>query len=176
MHPIIYDVAVSIDGYISGPDGDISSFPQEGPVVDDYLERLAGYSTAIMGKATYEFGYRFGMKPGENPYPHMRTIVFSETLELGGISDVEARGYADGEAVARIRDEANGPVYLVGGGAFAASLLGFGLIDRLRLKRAPIVLGGGTRMLEHAVSPAELSHIETREYPGGYVFQEFAIG
>lgn len=35
MHPIIYDVAGSIDGFICGPGGDISQFAQEGAVVED---------------------------------------------------------------------------------------------------------------------------------------------
>ena len=35
MHPIIYDVAVSLDGFIAGVSGDISKFAHEGPVVDD---------------------------------------------------------------------------------------------------------------------------------------------
>lgn len=73
MQPIIYDVAVSIDGYISGPGGDISKFAHEGPVVDDYFARLGQYAVAIMGRHTYEFGYRFGLEPGANPYKHMRT-------------------------------------------------------------------------------------------------------
>jgi len=69
MRPIIYDVAVSIDGFICGPDRDIFRFAQEGPVVEDYAARLANLATAIMGRATYEFGYRFGMEPDQNPYP-----------------------------------------------------------------------------------------------------------
>ena len=34
MQPIIYDVAVSIDGYIAGPEGDISQFPESGDIVE----------------------------------------------------------------------------------------------------------------------------------------------
>lgn len=54
MQPLIYDVAVSIDGYIGGPDGDISQFAQDGAVVDDYTARLGleTCATAIMGRAT----------------------------------------------------------------------------------------------------------------------------
>ena len=61
MHPIIYDVAVSLDGFICGPQADISKFDFEGPVVDDYHLRMDGYETAIMGRLTYEFGYQFGL-------------------------------------------------------------------------------------------------------------------
>ena len=43
MPSILYDVAVSADGFISGAGGDVSDFPHEGPVVEDYLDRLKGY-------------------------------------------------------------------------------------------------------------------------------------
>ncbi|MFV2054116.1 hypothetical protein [Aliiroseovarius sp. YM-037] len=49
MQSIIYDVAVSIDGYISGPDGDIEKFPHQGQVVEDYFARMETYACAIMG-------------------------------------------------------------------------------------------------------------------------------
>ena len=176
MHPLIYDVAVSIDGFISGPGGDISRFAHEGLVVEDYAARLASYAVAVMGRATYEFGYGFGLKPGENPYPHMRTLVFSRSIELPPDSRVETVRAGAGRAVAELKATAEGPVYLVGGGAFAASLLSAGLIDRVRLKRAPVLLGGGVRVFgEDAASSATFECLRTRSHDDGYVFQEFAV-
>jgi dihydrofolate reductase len=175
MHPVIYDVAVSLDGYISGPEGDISGFAHEGPVVEDYVARLAGYATAIMGRGTYEFGYRFGMEPGQNPYTHMRTHVFSERLELPEKRSVTLhRGAGRAQVVEVIRGSA-GPVYLCGGGAFAGALLGWGLIDRLRVKRAPVVLGGGTRLFGESPVRPDLRLVSQTTYDGGYLCQEFEI-
>ncbi|MEM9360868.1 MAG: deaminase, partial [Pseudomonadota bacterium] len=71
MQPIVYDIAISLDGFIAGPGGDISQFDSGGPVVRDYEERLQAYAAAIMGRQTYEFGYQYGLRPGQNPYPHM---------------------------------------------------------------------------------------------------------
>lgn len=173
MQPIIYDVAVSIDGFICGPDGDISRFAQEGPVVADYSARLEGYSTAIMGRATYEFGYRFGMEPGQNPYPHMRTIVFSKSLNLPEATDVDLWAASDLASIKAMRNQSPGPIYLCGGGAFAGSLLEAGQIDVLRLKRAPIILGGGIPLFGDANASPGLKHIETRIYEDGYLFQEY---
>lgn len=173
MQPIIYDVAVSIDGFICGPGGDISRFAQEGPVVADYTARLEGYTTAIMGRATYEFGYRFGMEPGQNPYPHMKSVVFAKSLDLPEASDVDRRAASDLASIEAVRSQSPGPIYLCGGGAFAGSLLEMGQIDVLRLKRAPIILGGGVPLFgDTSLSPA-LEHIETRLYDDGYLFQEF---
>ncbi len=173
MHPIIYDVAVSMDGYIAGPAGDISKFAHEGAVVDDYMTRLQGYACAIMGRATYEFGYGFGMEPGQNPYPHMETVVCSSTLVLPADAAVEVRRDTGAEAIEALREGAKGPIYLCGGGAFAASLLERGQVDVLRLKRAPVVLGGGTPLFAGPAKVPELRHVASKPYEGGYLFQEF---
>lgn len=122
MHPIIYDVAVSIDGYISGPGGDVSGFAFEGDVVDDYVERLAGYSCALMGRVSYEFGYAYGLRAGQNPYPHMRSIVVSSTVRLPQNSDVEVWNGLDLERVRDLKTNATGPIYLCGGGVLATGL------------------------------------------------------
>ena len=175
MQPIIYDVAVSIDGYISGPDGDISKFAQEGPVVEDYMARLATYAAAIMGRHTYEFGYRFGLQPGRNPYGDMKTYIFSRSLELPDGREVTVLRSHDAQSFRDLKSSSNGPIYLCGGGAFAGSLLSMGLIDRIRLKRAPMILGGGVRLFADAVASPKLQHVETREYADGYMFQEFEV-
>lgn len=173
MHPIIYDVAVSLDGYISGPSGDISQFAHDGPVVEDYYARLAGYAVAIMGKDTYEFGYRYGMKPGQNPYEKMRTLVFSKSMTLPEDSDVELRKSCDAGFFRGLKASSDGPIYLCGGGAFAGFLLSMGLIDKIRLKRAPVVIGSGVRLFGEAAAAVGLRRISTRQYDSGYLLEEF---
>ncbi len=175
MHPIIYDVAMSLDGFIAGPDGDVSGFAHSGPVVEDYQGRMAGYSVAIMGRATYEFGYRFGSEPGQNPYPSMRSLVFSRTLLCPENSDVEVIRDTDHEMLESLKATAEGEIYLCGGGAFAGALLDMGVIDVLRLKRAPILLGSGVRLFGERSTGAEIECTETKNYPSGYVFQAFRI-
>lgn len=175
MQPIIYDVAVSIDGYISGSDGDISQFASEGAVVDDYYARLAGYSVAIMGRNTYEFGYRFGLKPGANPYRRMKTLVFSSGIELPGASDVKIVRKLERSLLVDLKKSAAGPIYLCGGGDFAGALLDAGLVDVLRLKRAPILLGDGVPLFEASCDRPGLVNTMTRPYDNGYLFQEFEL-
>ena len=82
MHPIIYDVAVSIDGYISIPDGDVSVFAHEGAVVDDCRACLTGYSCALMGRKIYEVGYQSGMKTDQKLYAPMCCVVVSIAFTL----------------------------------------------------------------------------------------------
>jgi dihydrofolate reductase len=173
MHPIIYDVAVSLDGFISGVSGDISKFAHEGPVVDDYLSRLETYKTAIMGRKTYEFGYGFGLKPGQNPYPHMRTVVFSDALEVPEQVEISVRGRPTPDEIRELARNAGGPVYLCGGGDFAGWMLEQGLINRLVLKRAPCVLGNGTTLFGACTGPITMSRVRTETYENGYLLEEF---
>lgn len=180
MQPLIYDVAVSIDGFIAGPVlggyPDVSRFPHTGQIVEDYKKRLATYALALMGKATYEFGYAFGLPPGANPYPAMRSFVISQSIDLPAASDVEV---IDADALTTIRAlkaEAPGPIYLCGGGILAGSLLSAGLVDRLRLKRAPILLGQGVPLFAGIIDAPALTLVEEKQYGNGALYQEYGIG
>ena len=51
---------MSLDGFIVGPEDDISGFTADGAGIDHYLEDLKDFDTVIMGRKTYEFGYKFG--------------------------------------------------------------------------------------------------------------------
>jgi len=76
MRPVRYHVATSVDGAIAAPDGSFARFASEGDHVADFLESWRGYDTVLMGRRTYEVGLGFGVT---NPYPTMRTYVFSRT-------------------------------------------------------------------------------------------------
>jgi len=173
MQSLIYDVAVSIDGFIAGRGGDISLFAQAGEVVDDYFARLSDYSVAVMGRNTYEFGYRFGLKPGANPYPHMKTFVFSRSIALPQDAEVSVVRSPCLGALNELKAAAGGPVYLCGGGGFAGAALSKGLIDIIRLKRAPILLGDGVPLFGKQAAALDLVNTRTKPYEGGYLFQEF---
>ena len=70
MRRIVYYVAVSLDGFISGPEGDIEGFASGGDGVEKYFSDLKHYDTVIMGRKTYEFGYKFTRDFNSNPkYP-----------------------------------------------------------------------------------------------------------
>lgn len=138
-------MAISLDGFIAHLDGSAEGFLWEGQHVTDYLESLKEYDTAIMGRKTYESGYQFGMKPGANPYPHMRTLVFSSRLHLpeGADQGIECIGQEFIPSVQKLKDGPGKPIYLCGGGEFAGLLMQHDLVDRLILKLNPVTFGNG---------------------------------
>ncbi len=167
MRKIIYDVAVTLDGFVSHEDGSVDGFLMEGEHAAEYAERLKGYGTVVMGRKTYEWGYPFGLVPGKRAYPHMDHHIFSKTLRFD--ENAEVRVVARDEvAVVEGLKAVDGPdIYLCGGGAFAGFLLDRGLIDRLVLKVNPILFGQGIRLFGGSTRKVELALAGSKPYANG---------
>lgn len=176
MREIIYDVAVSLDGFIAADGGDVSAFPQAGPHADAYFQRLEGYGTTLMGRTTYEFGYRYGLEPGQRAYPHMDHYVFSTGIELPIPCDVTVVRAQWRAKVLDLRGQPGDPIYLCGGGKFAGWMLSEDLIDRLRLKIAPIILGRGIPLLGSVQTLSQWQRVGVTAYDNGVTLVEFTRG
>lgn len=173
MPSLIYDVAVSIDGYIAGPGGDISGFPMEGPHVAAYMARLERYTAVIMGKNTYEFGYAYGLLPGARAYPHMEHLICSTSIDLPESREVAVASsgwLAALDALMARHDQ----VYLCGGGMLAGFLLANNRISELRLKRVPVVLGQGVPLFAGRAR-ASFTLLGEAPYENGVVYQHYQI-
>ena len=167
MQKIVYYVASSLDGYIAGVDDDISKFVLSGKGVEKYLADLQHFETVIMGRRTYEFGYQYGLVPGQPAYPHMKHHIFSETLKIDELANnvrIEQRSI---ERIKEIVQASKTDIYLCGGGQFAGWLLDHGLIDQLKLKLNPIILGGGIPLFGNSKTSAILHLVQKESFDDG---------
>jgi dihydrofolate reductase len=164
MRKIIYYVASSADGYISGPDEDVSRFTANGDGVKQYLADLKGFDTVIMGRKTYEFGYKFGLKPGQLAYPHMKHLIFSSTLKFENCEKGLEVKNLDIKIIEELQKEEGSDIYLCGGGEFAGWLLENEKIDILKIKLNPIILGDGVGIFGNSVRPVNLELVHTANY------------
>lgn len=163
MKKIVYYVASSLDGYIAGVNDDISKFILQGQGVEKYQSDLAKFKTVIMGRKTYEFGFQFGLKPGQPAYPNMEHHIFSNSLKIDNLSESVKIEKPSVDKVNEIRQNAKTDIYLCGGGEFAGWLLENGMIDQLKIKLNPIILGGGTKLFGSSTAHQswELTHKES---------------
>ncbi|MDN5976580.1 dihydrofolate reductase family protein [Acidipropionibacterium jensenii] len=157
MRELVYYVAVSIDGYIAAPDGSYDAFPLEGDhvatMVSEFSDAIpahvlsalglsaAGdrFDTVIQGRASYDIALREGIT---RPYSHLAEYVATRS---GKPAPEGVTFTADPLATVRqLKEQPGLGIYLCGGGTLAGSLLPE--IDRLILKRNPIVLGDGIRL------------------------------
>lgn len=167
MSNIIYYVASSLDGFIAGPNDDISNFVAGGDGVDKYLSDLQNFKTVIMGRRTYEFGYQYGLEPGQPAYPHMEHFIFSDSLKIENLNEkvhIEPKSL---ERIVEIKKASVTDVYLCGGGEFAGWLLDNGLIDQLKLKLNPITLGEGIKLFGKSTTRAKWDLVSTESFNEG---------
>jgi dihydrofolate reductase len=175
MRRIVYDVAASVDGFVSHSDGSVEGFLADGEHVTDYLQRLAGYDTVLMGRSTYEWGYRFGLTPGAPAYPHMTHLVFSKTLRFEQSDKVRIVADHPLAVVEGLKQGSGSDLYLCGGGAFAGFLLEHGLIDRLILKHNPVVFGHGVRLFGASTRKVSLRLVASKLYANGVALLEYDL-
>lgn len=175
MRKVIYYVASSLDGFISGVNGDISSFIGDGNGVAKYLADLANYDTVIMGRNTYEFGYRFGLKPGKAAYPNMTHYIFSNSLTFDNPDPKVLVRPIKIEEIDKIRKQNGTDIYLCGGGQFAGWLLDNNQIDILKIKLNPIIIGKGVRIFGDATRDFKLALVETDRYDNGLQIMTYKL-
>lgn len=157
---------MTLDGFICHEDGSCEGFVGEGVHVTDYLERLKQCDTVLMGRKTYEFGYEFGLQPGERAYPHMEHFIFSTTLHFdGGQLNIVEPDRID--VVQRMKQAQGGAIYLCGGGTLAHALLDHQLIDQLVVKLNPVLFGSGIRAFGNSSKQVGLTLLESKSYDNG---------
>lgn len=175
MKKLIYYVAMSLDGYIAGENDEVGDFIYLGEGVNQYLADLKSFEAVILGRKTYEFGYKFGAVPGEpSPaYPHMKHYIVSNSLTFDHPHpDVQVIKLSD---VASLKSTAPTDIYLCGGGELAGDLLKHKLIDEVRVKLNPLLLGKGIKLFEGVDIPFKLSLLDQKSYPDGMLILSYRV-
>ena len=175
MRNIIYYVATSIDGFICGPDEDISLFSQESDGIQKYFEDLKQFDTVLMGRKTYELGFKFGIEPGQTPYKHMTNYIISNTAHYSNPAENVHVIPPEINEIKAIKNEVGTDIYLCGGGVLATWLLENQLIDQIKLKLNPFIFGTGTQLFENLNIPIQLQYIQTEEFSHGLIMITYSI-
>jgi dihydrofolate reductase len=164
MRRVCYRVAMSLDGYIAGPKGEIDWIVPD-PTID-FASVYSGFDTVLLGRHTYELT----QQPGAPPWPAgWRVYVISTTLPPARSPAVTVVGTQIEKTVAALRAESGQDIWLFGGGRLFASLLAAGLVDRVEVAVMPVILGGGVPLVgpDAPRSRLVLTHSDTR--PSGIV-------
>jgi dihydrofolate reductase len=175
MTELVYHVATSLDGFICDRNGGTSGFLPEGDHIPDFLNSIYEYSAVLMGKRTYEYGYQFGLKPGEQGYKGLKHYIFSRSLDFPSNDGVELVNTDAIAFIAELKKQKAKPIWLCGGGELAASLLKNRLIDKLILKVNPILINDGIPMFGSAREKIGLVLIDFRKYDSGVLKPTYRI-
>ncbi|MDO8678373.1 MAG: dihydrofolate reductase family protein [Acidobacteriota bacterium] len=137
-----YQVAVSLDGFIAGPNGEFDWIVMD-PAID-FAALFKEFDTAVMGRKTYEVMTAQG---GHGAMPGLEVVVFSRTLRPAKHPGVRIVNDEPREVVAALKKKPGRDIWLYGGGALFRSLLDAGLVDTVEVAVIPVLLGAGIALL-----------------------------
>lgn len=185
MRELVYYVAVTLDGYIAGPDHQFDQFLVEGDHmavgIDQYADAIptdlatqlgiqqsrTRFDTVVMGANTYAAG----LPDNPNPFRHLAQYVVTSR----SYDDAENLTFTDADPVELVRSLKEQPgrdIWLCGGAHLAAQLVGE--IDRLILKRQPLLFGSGIPLFGPSPYAAtRFDRVAHRDFDSGVAFTEF---
>lgn len=155
---IILNLTVSLDGFIADEKGGYEWIVPSGnhamntKAVWSHARFLERVSTVIMGKRSYDQGLH-AEYVGKQVY-----VITSQELEDCG--NIHFRGGEIVRIITRLRDAAEGDIYLFGGGITIDPILKAGLIDEYIIGIIPMILGKGIPLFlpDNPAIPLQLTH------------------
>lgn len=173
MSKVVFNITVSLDGYVAGPnDGPDQGLGEGGERLHDWalelaswrephgleggetnpssevLEGMSAAGAVVVGKRMFDNAHGWGDEP---PF-HTPVFVLTHTArEPLTKSDTTFTFVTDGieSAIEQAKAAAgDGDVSIGGGASTAQQALKAGLVDEAQLTVAPVLLGGGVRLFE----------------------------
>lgn len=177
MRKIILDLAVTLDGFIEGPNGEIDWCIMDGESnFDKFIDSI---DAIFYGRISYDLWGNY--QPAEDEDPFMKDIykaihnktkyVFSTTKEDDGKatfigSDIK-------EHVLEIAKQPGKDIWLYGGGKLITTFINLGLVDVFRLAVHPVILGSGKPLFQDIKDRVNLKLTSAKTTGSGVVFLNY---
>ncbi|WP_198666914.1 dihydrofolate reductase family protein [Taibaiella helva] len=173
MRKVILDLAVTLDGFIEGPDGEI-----DWCIMDDDMDFegfVSGIDTIFYGRVSYDAWGNYQPEAGAGTAEQKlwqaihakQKFVFSsqdrQDEKATFIStDIPAK-------VATLKQQAGKDIWLYGGAGLIKTFIDLGLIDVYRISVHPVALGSGKPLFENLKERINLSLVKTNVFRSGVV-------
>ena len=189
MSKVIAFINLSLDGVMQAPgrpDEDRRGGFEYGGWATPYAamaqagESMPTIGALLLGRRTYEDFYAVWPKQKESPFSAMldtmQKYVVSTTLSepLPWVNSTLLSGAA-AETVARLKQESNADLIIMGSGELVQSLMQANIIDRYVLLIHPLVLGSGRRLFPQGGVAATLQLVSTRTTSTGVVIATYQM-
>ncbi len=170
---VILYIATSLDGYIAGPNDDLSFLKLVQTEGEDYgySEFYKTVDTVIMGRKTFDWVTK---EISGLPHPNKKTYIITRTKR----QDIGNTKFYTGNLkylVLKLKNKKGKNIFCDGGAEIIHELLQDKLVDELIISIVPLLLGKGTRLFKDGRSLQKLSHISTKSFPKGLIQIHYSI-
>jgi dihydrofolate reductase len=183
---VVVSENVSLDGVVEDPAGDegFSRGGWVGPIAarEDVaklaLDEALGAEAFLLGRRSYEWlAARWPSRSGEladrlNALPK---YVVSSTLEDPEWSNTTVLKGHPVEEVSKLKQALQGEIVVAGSFQLLRTLLEHDLVDELRLKVFPVVLGAGERLFGETSERKQLRLVTSKTLSDGIAFLTFEV-
>ncbi|MFC4784998.1 dihydrofolate reductase family protein [Nocardioides sp. MAHUQ-72] len=179
MRKVVLFMSVSVDGFISGPDGDLGWHRVDEEVHEHFNAVLSQMGGFLDGRRTWQLMADYWPGADDDPdapapvaefariWREMPKVVFSRTLTDAGWNTTVAREVSTA-SIRALCAEPGGDLAL-GGAELARSFLALDLVDELRLYVHPVLVGRGARLFTEPDLIRDLTLLESRAFGNGVV-------
>ncbi|TSD64814.1 dihydrofolate reductase [Inquilinus sp. KBS0705] len=169
MRKIILNLAVSLDGFIEGPNGEYDwCLTDQDYGMDAFFENC---DTIFIGRKSYEL-----ISTDTSIFPVEQIYVFSDTLpEEQGMNVSVVKSYEFDDTVERVMNEPGKNIWLFGGAELLSAFLNKNLIGEMILSIHPILLGAGKNLFKNLNDRVELIFISQQTYSSGLLQAKYAL-
>jgi dihydrofolate reductase len=178
---LIYSMNVSLDGFIADRDGGIGWTEPDEEQFRFHIEQVGELGGYLLGRRLYETMLVWDTDPSlrvndaraefADIWCAIPKVVFSRTLDsVQGNARLAEASVAEEVAAALGATDKH---VAIGGVGLAAGAIELGLVDELRILRAPAIVGGGTPFLPPVTEPIPMDLIETRTFGARVVYERY---
>ena len=169
MRKIILNLALSLDGYIEGPNGEYDwCFADQ-----DYgmTEFLGSTDAIFLGRKSYEML----MRDSPEVFSAIKMYVFSNTLKhVNGNAEIITE--ADFKTrIEEIRHQSGTNIWLFGGAELVSAFIAHNMINELLLSVHPVILGAGKPLFTNIKERTELTLLSSEPFSSGLVQLRYTL-
>ncbi|HMB66665.1 MAG TPA: dihydrofolate reductase family protein [Candidatus Bathyarchaeia archaeon] len=183
MRRVIVSNVMSLDGFVSGLNGELNWFVYAGFVkgteFGEYARILiSSVDSILLGRLTYEeFSSYWPTAKDDDPViteriNNLPKFVFSRSLKQVAWGDWGTAGLVKEEAtvaVSKMKQETGRDIVIYGSATLVSTLMKAGLIDEYQLVIYPVVLGKGRPEFKDLTQRYPLSLTDVKQFKSGAV-------
>ncbi|MFD2611474.1 dihydrofolate reductase family protein [Paenibacillus gansuensis] len=171
---IILDLAVTLDGFIEGKNGEIDWCIMDSEM--GFIDFLHQIDTIFYGRKSYDLWgqYTPGMESSNAEQELWDEVHSKEKYVFSRIqkrTDNQAFFINDHivEEVNALKNKPGKDIWLYGGASLITTFINLGLVDEFRLSVHPVVLGEGKPLFTGMQQRLNLKLVDTRKFSSGVV-------